>query len=56
MNLGGVIETSIVRPLGILFALIKIKIGQGSYKSGRFIGSPFMIPFLVICHILVIKK
>ena len=54
MNPEGTFETSMVEPLVILFALAKIKIGQGFYKSGRSVGRPFMGTFIVISFILVI--
>ena len=43
-----------VVPVGILFALVKRQIGQGSSKSGRFVGIPFMSTFIVTFIILVI--
>ena len=49
MNPGGNVETSMFIPLVILDALVKIQIGQGSFRSGRFVGRHFMSPFLAIC-------
>ena len=46
MNPRETLEGSIVVPLGILFALVKRKIWQGSSKSGRFLGDPLLVPFL----------
>ena len=51
---GGNLYTSVVEPLGIFVALVKIKIVQGFSKSGRFSGRPSMRPFLVINFSLVI--
>ena len=47
--------TSVVGPLGILVALVRRKIRQGSSKSGIFSGRPYMRPFLVILFSLVIE-
>ena len=55
MNPGAHFGTSMVRPLVILVTSVKIKIGQGSYKSGIFVGKPFVGPFLIIFFILVIE-
>ena len=55
MKPGANFETSVVGPLGILVALVKKQIGQGSYNSGRFSGRPPMIPFLAIRFSLVIE-
>ena len=55
MNPGENFETSVVGPLGILVALVKIKIGQGSYNSGIFSGRLSMSPFLAIRFFLVIE-
>ena len=54
-NPGGNLETSMVGPLGILVALVKRQIGQGSSNSGRFSGRPSMSPFLAISFSLVIE-
>ena len=54
MNPGVNVETSVVGPLGILFALVNIHIGKGSSNSGRFSGRPSKRPFLAILFILVI--
>ena len=51
----GGFETSVVGPLVILFALVKIQIVQGSSNSGRFSGRPSMSPFLAIRFSLVIE-
>ena len=48
-------EASVVGPLGILVALVKRNIGQGSSKSGIFSGITSMIPFLEISFIMVIE-
>ena len=45
-----------VGPLLISVALVKRKIGQGSSKSGIFVGRYFMINFLAISLGLVIDK
>ena len=55
MNPGENFETSVVGPLRILAALVKIQIGQGSSNSGRFSGRPSMSPFLAIRFNLVIE-
>ena len=55
MNPGEKLETSVVGPLGILVALVKRQIGQGSYNSGRFSGRPSMSPFPAISFSLVIE-
>ena len=48
MNPGANFETSMVVPLVILVALLKIKIGQDYYRSGIFVGIPAMCHFLAI--------
>ena len=53
MNTGANFETSVVGPLGILFALVKRQIGQGYSNSGRFSGRPSMSPFLAIFFQLI---
>ena len=55
MNPGVKFETSMVGPLGILVALVKRQMGQGSSNSGKFSGRPFMSPFLAIDFSLVIE-
>ena len=55
MNPGEDFETSVVGPLGILVALVKRYIGQGSSNSGRFFGRPSMSRFLAIRLSLVIE-
>ena len=45
MNLGENFETSIVRPLEILFNLVKRKIGQGYSKSEYFWVEPSQLLF-----------
>ena len=52
---GEMFLVSVVGPLGILVDLVKIKIGQGYSKSGRFFGRPSMRPFLDICFSLEIE-
>ena len=44
-----------IRPPGILVALVKRQIGQGSFKSCKFVGRPLMIPFLAIYFSMAIK-
>ena len=49
MNPGGNSETSMVGPLGILFVLVKRKIGKVSSKSGSFFVDPplvLLLPFI----------
>ena len=41
--------------LGILVALVKKQIGQGSSKSGKIVGRPSMSPFLAIGFSLLIE-
>ena len=48
MKTGGNFETSEVGPLGILVAVVMRKIGQGSRKSGIFVGVPSTSPFPAI--------
>ena len=55
MNPGANLEMSMVGPLGILFALVKRKIRQGYSKSGIFVGTSSMSPFLAIRFILTIE-
>ena len=55
MNPGANFETSVVGPLGILVALVKIQIGQVSSNSGKLVGRPLKIPFLAICFSMVIE-
>ena len=55
MNPGANFELSMVRPMGILFALVGRKIGQGYSKSGIFVGRPSMSPFLAIIFSLSIE-
>ena len=55
MNPGANFETSVVRSLGILVALVKRQIGQGYSNSGIFSGRPSMSPFIAICFSLVIE-
>ena len=47
--------SSVVGTLGILAALVKIKIGQGSSNSGIFSGRPSKIPFVGI-HFSLVKE
>ena len=54
MNPGGDFETSMVRPLIISVDLVKIQTMLGYYKSGKFVGRPFMSPFLAIRFSLII--
>ena len=54
MNSEADFETSVVGPLGILFALVNRQIGQGYYKSGIFYGRPSTSPFLAIRFSMVI--
>ena len=49
----GGFETSMVRTLGILFHLVKIKIWKGSSKSRIFPGRSYMSPFLIISFSMV---
>ena len=56
MNSGEDFRTSMVRPLGILVALVKIKIGKGSSKSVISVGKLFMSYFFDILCNLAIKK
>ena len=51
----GNFNTSGVRPLGNLFSLVKIQIGKGYSKSGRFSRRPSINPFLTINFSLVIE-
>ena len=55
MNLRGIFETSMFGPLVMLVALIRIKLEQGYFKPGRFVGGHFMIPFISNCLRLLIK-
>ena len=55
MKSGANFETSVVGSLGMLVALVKRQIVQGSYKLGIFSGIPFMNTFLAICFGLVIE-
>ena len=55
MNPGANFETSVVGPLGILVALVKRQIIQGSSNSGRLSERPSMSPFIAIRFILVIE-
>ena len=55
MKPGRDFDTSVVRTLGVLVALIKRQIGQGYSKSGIFSGILSMSSFLVICFSLVIE-
>ena len=55
MNPGANFDTSVVGPLGILVAFVKIQIGQGSSNSGRFSERPSMSTFLAIRFSLVIE-
>ena len=51
INTGENFETSVVEPLGILVALVKGQIGQGSSNSGRFLGElPWVLflPFVLV--------
>ena len=51
MNSGGEIWDINVGTSGILVALVKRKIGQGSYKPGGLIGRHFMITFFfILCN------
>ena len=49
------VDTSVVVPPVMLFALVKIQIGQGYSNSGIFSGRPFMSPFLVIRFSMLIE-
>ena len=55
MNPGANIETSVIRPLVILVALVMRQIGQVYSKSGRFYGRPSMSPFIEISFSMVIE-
>ena len=55
MKSGANFETSLVGTLGILVALVRIQIGQGSSKSGIFYERPSMSPFLAISSSLEIE-
>ena len=55
MNPGGIFKKQIVVTIGILFALVKRQIGQGSSKLGRFWGRSYMSPFRAISFILTIE-
>ena len=55
MNPGANFETSMVRSMGILVALVKRQIGQGYYKSGRFVRRQLMSTFITIIIRLVIN-
>ena len=55
MKPGEKFETSMVGPLGVLVALFKRNIWQGSFKSGIFVGRPSMSPFLEISFSLKIE-
>ena len=52
----GGVETSVVGPLGILVALVKIQIGNDYSDSRRFSGRPSQSPFLSIHFSLMIEK
>ena len=54
MNPGEIFDTSMVGHLGILFVLVRMKIGQGFSNSGRFFGGTFMSNFIVIIFSLEI--
>ena len=49
MNPRANVEKSVVGYMGILVALVRIKIGQGYYKSGRFVERPSTSNFISIC-------
>ena len=55
MNPGVNFETSMVKPLCILVVMVKRQIGKGSFELGRFIGRPFVSPFIVIIFSLLLK-
>ena len=55
MNPGANFETLVVGPLGILVALVKRQIGQGSSNSERFSGILSMSPFTAIRFSLAIE-
>ena len=55
MNPGANFETSVVGTLVFLVDLVRRKIGQVSYKSGRFVGEPYTSPFLAIIFSLAIE-
>ena len=55
MNPGENFETSVVGTLVFLVDLVRRKIGQVSYKSGRFVGEPYTSPFLAIIFSLAIE-
>ena len=48
-------NTSMIGPLGILFALVKRQIAQGSSESGIFVGRPPMSPFIANSFSLTIE-
>ena len=52
MNPGEKFETSMVGSMGILAALVKRQIGQGSSKSEKFVGRRFTSHFFAICFSL----
>ena len=54
MNPGANFETSILGPLVILVDLLKIYIGQGSSKSGKFVIRPFISPLFNITNGIVV--
>ena len=56
MNAGGNFETSVVVLLGILVALVKRQIGQGSSDSERFSGRPSMSSSLDIFFSWVMER
>ena len=55
MKPGKNLKKSVVGPRIILASLVKIKIGQGSSKSGRFFGIPSISPIIDNIFILEIK-
>ena len=55
MNQGKFLEASMVGPLEILVTSTRRQIGQGFYKSGRYVGITSTILFLAIRFSLVIE-
>ena len=46
MNLGENFDSSMVKPMVMIVASVKRHIGQGYYKSGKFVGILLISPFL----------
>ena len=55
MNPVEIFETSVIVTMGILVTLVKRRIGQSSFKPGKYYGRPLISTFLEICFNLVIE-